>query len=463
MNQDTITAIATPPGTGGIAIIRLSGKDAFSIFSRIWTGADINDAKSHTAHLGIIHRYNSVQTIDQAVATKFKAPGSFTGENTVEISCHGSRLIQRQIIHTLIEAGARLANPGEFSRRAFLNGKIDLTQAEAIADLIAAETKAAHDIAITQTKGRLSRQLTEIREKLLHLSSMLELELDFSEEDVEFADRQTLRQTATQLLETIDSLTASYSAGQAMRNGISVAIAGIPNTGKSTLLNHLCDDDKAIVSDIPGTTRDTIEATAEFHGLQFRFIDTAGLRTTNDTIENIGIQRATQSLAKADFTIWLIDPTAPADLQKGTLEKHLGIINTERLHIAFTKSDIIPDPAIPIKQIPETLGLPAIRRHSISPVTGEGISGLISAIAEQATANRDPGQETIIANARHYESLLHSRESLSSMIDSIDNGLPTDLMAADLRTTLTHIGEITGAITTPEILSNIFSNFCIGK
>ena len=279
LNTDTIAAVSTAPGVGGIAVIRISGPQALPIFAQIWKGKGLNDAQTHTAHFGTIADSLGRQ-IDECVATLFRAPKSFTGEDTVEISCHGSEFIQREILHAVIRAGARTAEPGEFTRRAFLNGRMDLAQAEGIADLIAASSRAAHDIALSQTKGAFSASLESMRAKLTELASLIELELDFSEEDVEFADRTRLLSLAEEILGTIGRLTESYSAGQAMREGIDVAIAGMPNAGKSTLLNCLVADDKAIVSDIPGTTRDTIEATAVRHGLLFRFIDTAGLRQT---------------------------------------------------------------------------------------------------------------------------------------------------------------------------------------
>lgn len=284
LNTDTIAAVSTAPGVGGIAVIRISGPQALPIFAQIWKGKGLNDAQTHTAHFGTIADSLGRQ-IDECVATLFRAPKSFTGEDTVEISCHGSEFIQREILHAVIRAGARTAEPGEFTRRAFLNGRMDLAQAEGIADLIAASSRAAHDIALSQTKGAFSASLESMRAKLTELASLIELELDFSEEDVEFADRTRLLSLAEEILGTIGRLTESYSAGQAMREGIDVAIAGMPNAGKSTLLNCLVADDKAIVSDIPGTTRDTIEATAVRHGLLFRFIDTAGLRQTDDTID----------------------------------------------------------------------------------------------------------------------------------------------------------------------------------
>ncbi len=466
MIDTTITAVATPPGTGGIAVIRLSGNDAIQIFSKVWKGANPLQWKSHTAHLGTIVHPESDHAIDQTVATLFRAPASFTGEDTIEISCHGSTLIQRQITTALIKAGATAAGQGEFTQRAFLNGKIDLAQAEAIADLIAAESKGAHDLALAQTKGEFSRALAALRDKLLNLASLLELELDFSEEDVEFANRTSLASTADEILDTVNSLTASYDAGQAFRQGIAIAIAGTPNAGKSSLLNYLAHDDKAIVSDIPGTTRDTIEAEAEYHGIKFRFFDTAGLRETTDIIENLGINRAIDKLRTANYILWLIDPTQPLDNQLKLLLHHLNAepAMASRTYLLASKSDMATQQDIETLRT-QTVNL-LTNDHTItdiSSLTGDGISHIIRCIAERSTEKSDPARDTLIANARHYEALTHAAESLRHFIDTMNAGLPTDLIAQHLRETLLHLGEITGSITTPDILSSIFTRFCIGK
>ncbi len=458
MKHDTITAIATPPGTGGIAVIRLSGPDALSILDKVWTGTSPLTFIPRTAHLGTINDPKDIP-VDQTVAIYFKAPASFTGEDTIEISCHGSQFIQRQILHTLVSAGARTAQPGEFTRRAFLNGKIDLTQAEAIADLIAASSQAAHDIALTQTKGQFSDELRNLREQLLQLTSLLELELDFSEEDVQFADRKALVNLATHIRNRIQRLTDSYASGNVIKKGISVAIAGAPNTGKSTLLNHLAGDDKAIVSDIPGTTRDTIEATASINGLDFRFIDTAGLRHTNDSIENLGIGRALTQLTRADFILWLIDPNLPTDPQLDLLRNHLSTIRATPHLILLTKSDLgITVPSNLNKILPQDT--PILR---ISALTGQGIDEIIRIITGKFLNAYNPRQETIIANARHYEALIHAQESIERVLNGLDNGLNSDMISADLREILHHLGTVTGSITTPDILTTIFSRFCIGK
>lgn len=460
---DTIAAISTPPGTGGIAVIRLAGPDAFHIFSKIWKGADLKDAPSHTAHLGYVIDPEDMRIIDQSVATVFKSPASFTGDDTVEISCHGSDYIQREILHALVRAGARTAQPGEFTQRAFLNRRIDLAQAEGIADLIAASTQGAHDIAMSQTKGAFSSALEGMRRQLIELASLLELELDFSEEDVEFADRTRLLSLAETILATIRSLTESYSAGQAIRDGIEVAIAGMPNAGKSTLLNCLANDDKAIVSDIPGTTRDTIEVSASYCGLLFRFIDTAGLRPTDDAIENLGIDRARTALRKARFILWLIDPTQPLNPQISLLKENTFGTNPENILILINKTDIT-DRAIEFhnKMLAGT-SVPKENTFSISAKNGHGIDTAIAKIAESIVGSYDPRRETVIANARHYEALVRAGESLSRTITGLTDRLPTDMVAQDLRETLSHLGSITGAITTPDLLTTIFSRFCIGK
>lgn len=462
ITHDTIAAIATPPGTGGIAVIRLSGPQALSILGKIWTGSDPANFTPRTVHLGTISDTHGTP-IDQTVATFFKAPASFTGEDTIEISCHGSTLIQRQILHAMISAGARAAQPGEFTQRAFLNGRIDLTQAEAIADLIAASSQAAHDIALAQTKGIFSDELANLRNQLLELTTLLELELDFSEEDIHFADRKHLLTLTKRIHDRLTRLTDSYASGNAMRQGIAIAIAGAPNTGKSTLLNRLSDDDKAIVSDIPGTTRDTIEATATINGLSLRFIDTAGIRPTDDQIENLGIQRAIEQLRRADFILWLIDPTHPLEPQHTLLQTHIETLRNTPHLILITKADISEIttdhifPPATFRSLPQTVIL------KISALTGQGIPNVINHITETFTNTYNPRQETVIANARHYEALSLALQSIGRVKEGLETGYTADMISADLRDTISHLGVITGAITTPEILSTIFSRFCIGK
>lgn len=454
-SERTIAAIATPAGQGGIAVIRVSGRDAFDIVQKMWRGKPLAQCTSHTAHLGnILQEDGSV--LDQAVITLFRAPNSFTGEDTVEISVHGSRWIQREALNQLMRCGAKPAGPGEFSQRAFANGRMDLAQTEAVADLIAAESRAAHRLALSQMSGAFSRKLNELREQLIHFGSLLELELDFSEEDVEFADRTQLINSAKETLAVVQRLALSYKSGRAFKEGVPVAIAGAPNVGKSTLLNRLLDCDKAIVSDIPGTTRDIIEDTREIGGILFRFIDTAGLRDTADTVERIGIERAKDHIERAAVTLWLVDPTQPLDAQLASITA-----STEsKRFVILTKSDLSGSAVT--DKILEALpaGCPVL---TISARTGSGIDGLKSALVRTATTEHNPENELIVTNARHYEALTAGAESLQRVIDGLQTGIPTDFVAQDVREALHHLGLVTGAVTTADLLTSIFSHFCIGK
>lgn len=433
--------------------------------------------------------------LDQAVITLFRGPNSFTGEDTVEISVHGSRWIQREAMNQLMHCGAKPAGPGEFSQRAFANGRMDLAQTEAVADLIAAESRAAHRLALSQMSGAFSRKLNELRERLIHFGSLLELELDFSEEDVEFADRTQLINSAKETLEIVQRLALSYKSGRAFKEGVPVAIAGAPNVGKSTLLNRLLDSDKAIVSDIPGTTRDIIEDTREIGGILFRFIDTAGLRDTADTVERIGIERAKEHIDRAAVTLWLVDPTQPLEVQLGddlraylntpkTIEaKEITQINKSGIQhqlsdsgtpCNLSDSGIQPHPSLILltksdigefsvsEQIRSILpdGCPVL---TISARTGAGIEELESTLVRIATADHDPANELMVTNARHYEALTAGAESLQRVLTGLQTGIPTDFVAQDVRESLHHLGLVTGAVTTSDLLTSIFSHFCIGK
>lgn len=454
-SERTIAAIATPAGQGGIAVIRVSGRDAFDIVQKMWRGKPLAQCTSHTAHLGnILQEDGSV--LDQAVITLFRAPNSFTGEDTVEISVHGSRWIQREALNQLMRCGAKPAGPGEFSQRAFANGRMDLAQTEAVADLIAAESRAAHRLALSQMSGAFSHKLNELREQLIHFGSLLELELDFSEEDVEFADRTQLINSAKETLAVVQRLALSYKSGRAFKEGVPVAIAGAPNVGKSTLLNRLLDCDKAIVSDIPGTTRDIIEDTREIGGILFRFIDTAGLRDTADTVERIGIERAKEHIDRAAVTLWLVDPTQP-------LEAQLASIRTSsegKRFVILTKSDLSDDAVT--DQILAALpgGCPVI---SISAKSGLGIDELETELVRMATAEHNPENELMVTNARHYEALTAGADALQRVLTGLQTGIPTDFVAQDVREALYHLGLVTGAVTTADLLTSIFSHFCIGK
>lgn len=454
-SERTIAAIATPAGQGGIAVIRVSGRDAFDIVQKMWRGKPLAQCTSHTAHLGnILQEDGSV--LDQAVITLFRTPNSFTGDDTVEISVHGSRWIQREALNQLMRCGAKPAGPGEFSQRAFANGRMDLAQTEAVADLIAAESRAAHRLALSQMSGAFSRKLNELREQLIHFGSLLELELDFSEEDVEFADRTQLINSAKETLAVVQHLALSYKSGRAFKEGVPVAIAGAPNVGKSTLLNRLLDCDKAIVSDIPGTTRDIIEDTREIGGILFRFIDTAGLRDTADTVERIGIKRAKEHIERAAVTLWLVDPTQPLEAQLASI----GTSSEGKRFVILTKSDLSDDAVT--NQILATLpeGCPVI---SISAKSGLGIDKLETELVRMATAEHDPENELIVTNARHYEALTAGADALQRVLTGLHTGIPTDFVAQDVREALHHLGLVTGAVTTADLLTSIFSRFCIGK
>lgn len=480
---DTIVAVATPHGEGGLAVIRVSGPEAFSLVEKMWRGKDLGSCGSHTAHLGLLIQEDGT-VLDQAVATLFRAPNTFTGEDTVEISVHGSRWIQRETINRLVRLGARPAGPGEFSQRAFMNGRMDLAQAEAVADLISAGSKAAHRLAMQQMSGAFSHKLEDLRRQLVHFCSLLELELDFSEEDVEFADRSALIASATETLRVVRRLAHSYATGKVFKEGVPVAIAGCPNAGKSTLLNRLLDDDKAIVSDIPGTTRDVIEDTREIRGTLFRFFDTAGLRDTDDTVERIGIERAKERIERAAVTLWVIDPSQPLRPQTeqflpnaGTGDSvHILVINKSDLtspemsgEDATAESDLtspkISDANAIAEKLKEYTGADFDKCHviSISAKTGEGLGELEEALLRASVTDHDPDSELIVTNARHYEALTAGAEALDRAIAGLQTGVPTDLVAQDVRESLHHLGLVTGAVTTSDILTSIFQNFCIGK
>lgn len=484
-----IAAISTPRGTGGIAVVRLSGGDALEIAGRVWQGKRLADAKSHTAHLGKVQTIGG-EPIDECVATLFKGPNSYTGFDTVEFSLHGSPWIQQAVMRALVEAGATPAGPGEFTRQAFLNGRLDLAQAEGVADLMAASSKAAARVALTQVAGGISKKLNTLREKLMNLASLLELELDFSEEDVEFADRRQLAEGVAEIKEEVERLADSYLRGKVYKEGISIALAGVPNAGKSSLLNRLVEEDKALVTDIAGTTRDVIEATAEIGGVLCRFYDTAGLRQTSDVVEGMGIERARERIKSAAMVLWLVDPTQDAEMQQAEYKATVGDRYTGDRVVVYTKSDIAAEnnnsnPNCDSDQLGacKTVSVSAksgagidqknydfgqsgeCKTVSVSAKSGAGIEELKSIIAGYggtATGEGDRFQETLITNLRHYEELQTALPYLQRLEEGITT-LPTDLLAEELRGALTHIGAITGAITTPDLLKNIFANFCIGK
>lgn len=459
-NIDTICAISTPPGVGGIAVVRVSGPDAIAVADRIWNGKPLASAATHTAHFGKVMSADG-NILDECLATVFRAPRSFTGDDIVEFGIHGSRWIQREILNLLIQSGCRLAEPGEFTRRAFTSGKMDLAEAEAVADLIASSSRAAHRIAINQMRGNISAKLSELRESLLDLASLLELELDFSEEDVEFASRTRLMKLSGEIYREIERLHGSFSSGQAIKDGIPVAIIGRTNVGKSSLLNMLVGDNRAIVSDIHGTTRDIVEDTIEIGDYRFRFMDTAGIRKTEDSIENLGIERSYDAAQRSEIILYVIDPTAPySDAEIAQTFDRLGS-TSENTIILINKSDISPSEYsfIPGQKFQN------YRVLEISAKTGDGIDSLKQSLAE--TAERITGQAqqdtVLITNARHAEALSNASRSIAQVIEGLKADLPGDLIAQDLRETLHHLSTITGSITTPDILATIFTRFCIGK
>lgn len=462
---DTICAISTPPGIGGIAVARVSGPESIMITQSLWKGVDLSQVKSHTAHLGNILDCDG-SVLDQALVTVFKAPNSFTGDNVVEISVHGSKYIQRQLINALISSGARLADPGEFTRRAFISGKLDLAQAEAVADMIASSSKAAHRIAINQMRGGFSKRLSSLREQLLELASLLELELDFSEEDVEFASRKKLLKIAIDVNTEVNRLLHSFKSGSAIKDGIPVAIVGETNAGKSSLLNTILGDDKAIVSDIHGTTRDIIEDTIEVGDYLFRFMDTAGLRDTTDKIESIGIDRAYSAISHARIVILVIDLTQPLNTQPlQYIHNNIESDDLTKLIIALNKSDL-DGTVLTTNEIREALKNCKISSEvpilPISAKNGTGIDALLKELQKTVAAD-DETDNVMITNLRHCEALTKAADSSQRVISGLQDNLSGDLIAQDLRETIFHLGTITGNITSQDILTNIFSRFCIGK
>ena len=460
-SADTICALSTAAG-GAIAVIRVSGKDAITITDKLFSsakGKSLADRESHKAVFGHFNN-SSGECIDDVVVVTFKAPHSYTGEDTTEISCHGSRFIIGQILKALVEQGCRQAGPGEYTQRAFLNGKLDLSQAEAVADLISSTNRATHKMAMSQLRGHFSNQLSDLRDKLLHLTSLMELELDFSDHDVEFADRAQLLSLVEKAEEQIRTLSSTFATGKALREGVAVAIVGKTNVGKSTLLNRLLHDEKAIVSDIHGTTRDVIEDTTQINGVTFRFIDTAGIRETSDTIEQMGIERTMQKLDEASIVLWMTDTAPdPSEAQEIAIrckdKSLIAIVNK----IDKTSQESY-DPTISLK--PEHKEkIPVI---AISARNGIGIEQLEKSLYESASLPEITENDVIVTNIRHYEALQKALADLQLVEEGLKNNLSGDLLSEDLRACIEHLSEIVGgAITPDETLGNIFKNFCIGK
>ncbi len=459
--HDTIAALATPSGSGAIAVIRLSGPEAITIAAGVFrsvSGKDILKQKSHTLHLG--HIADGDKIYDQVLLSLFKGTNSYTGENTVEISCHGSVYIQQQIIQLLLRKGCRMATAGEFTLRAFLNGKLDLSQAEAVADLVASDNEASHQIAMQQMRGGFSNEIARLREELLNFASLIELELDFSEEDVEFADRTQFYELLNRIEFVLKRLIDSFAVGNVIKNGIPVAIAGEPNVGKSTLLNALLNEERAIVSDIAGTTRDTIEDELVINGIGFRFIDTAGIRETQDVVESIGIRKTFEKMEQAQVVIYLLNVELFQASVAGLIEE-IGKIKNQypqkTLVVVGNKADKLSNEQkdLLLEEIPDIV--------LISAKENTGIENLKNLLLSFVNTGALRNNETIVTNTRHYDSLLKALEEIQKVQFGLRSGLPADLMAIDIRQALYYFGEITGQVTNDELLGNIFANFCIGK
>lgn len=449
--QETIIALSTPPGSGAIGVIRLSGPNAIRLTNEVFAGKDLEKQASHTLHFGLVK--DGDQLIDEVVAGLFVAPKSYTKENVVEISCHGSNYIIQQIINLLISKGARAAKPGEFTLRAFLNGAFDLSQAEAVADLIASNSKASHDVAMQQMRGGFANELKGLREQLIHFASMIELELDFAEEDVEFANRDQLRNLVTKINYVLQRLISSFELGNVIKNGVPIVIAGKPNVGKSTLLNALLNEERAIVSDIAGTTRDTIEDELNIGGIVFRFIDTAGIRETADIIEALGVERTLEKMKQAKLIIYMADASQTVP----ELEEQIrGLVKLEIPYlILLNKADLL---AAEQRKAFATLGV-----VFVSARDKVGIDELKVTLLEQVNLHHINTSETLVTNIRHVEALKQTENALQRVLANVDNPVTSDFLAMDIKQALHYLGEITGTVTTDDLLENIFTKFCIGK
>jgi tRNA modification GTPase len=452
--EDTIIALATPQGVGAIAVIRISGKDAIRVCNEVFFGKNLEEQPSHTIHLGTIR--DGEKIIDEVLVSLFKGPRSFTKENVVEISTHGSSYIVNQVLKLFVRKGIRLAKPGEFTQRAFLNGQFDLAQAEAVADLIHSDSESSHQAALNQMRGGFSSEIQELRNQLIHFASMIELELDFSEEDVEFVSREGLRQLVERILRLVEELILSFDLGNVIKNGVPTVIAGKPNAGKSTLLNALLNEEKAIVSDIAGTTRDFIEDEISLGGVIFRFIDTAGLRETTDTIEAIGVSRTQEKMRTASLILYLFD-LSDTDL----VEVHRDLNKLDNLGVPYLKVGNKLDAAKP--NIVSELEASYSDMLFISAGNKQNLELLKARILELVNLDKFRTGNTVVTNVRHYDSLTKTRESLLEVLGGLEQVVTNDFLAMDIRRALHYLGEITGEVTTDDLLANIFSKFCIGK
>jgi len=468
--QDTIVALATPPGVGAIGVIRLSGKEAIKIADEVFYGKQLSQQASHTIHFGTI-KDDDGKIIDEVLASLFVEPRSYTKENVVEFSCHGSNYIIQNIIRLCIQKGARMAQPGEFTLRAFLNGQMDLSQAEAVADLIASNSDSSHALAMSQLRGGISNEIADLRQQLIDFASLIELELDFSEEDVEFANRDELKALVLKIQKLLSNLLQSFQLGNAIKEGISTVIAGRPNAGKSTLLNVLLNEERAIVSEIAGTTRDTIEEVLNINGVQFRLIDTAGIRDAEDTIEAVGVERTLEKIKQSTILVYVFDvvQTQPEEVRKD-LEK----LHREGLQILVVANKMDLNPYTKYEHYfgetqtgaSDQQGSKLIDSDSWVPVSAlnnMNILHLKDKLYNAVVSNQISLDNTVVSNIRHYEALQKAHDSLTAVLTGIDSGITNDFVAMDIRQALHHLGEITGEISTDDLLGNIFSRFCIGK
>ena len=456
INQETIIALATPNGLGAISVIRISGLNAISVTEKLFKpkgNKKLSNQKSHTVHLG--HLMKNGHELDEVLVTLFKGPHSYTGENTIEISCHGSTFIQQEIINLFIENRIRVANPGEFTLRAFINGKMDLNQAEAVADLIASENEGSHKLAMEQMKNGFSNDLKKLRAELLHFSSMIELELDFSQEDVEFAERSEFKKLTVKIQTELEKLIDSFKSGNVLKNGISVAIAGKPNAGKSSLLNTLLNEDKAIVSDIPGTTRDSIEDSLVIDGINFRFTDTAGLRETEDIIESKGIEKTKEKINNARILIYLFDSN---DTTFNEINSDIKSFKRKDLSVLLVRNKV------DLKNTNQNL-INQLEKFEIIEISANNIDSVSS--LKKRLVNEinilNPYTDTVISNSRHYEALMKALKAIKEVNMGLKSDISGDLLSVDIRKSIEHLAEITGEITNDDVLGNIFANFCIGK